>query len=81
MKEGNVYKIMDGVFGIVVFRYPGSNKTELLCRFMDCETVREACKELGEMFAGKFVPCDTDLAAWGRAIMRNRGSAILLTDN
>lgn len=80
LKEGHVYRMCDGIFGIVVFRYPGSNKTELLCRVIDVDTVRDACKALASEFAGKFTPCDTDLKAWGETLMHNRGSATLLTN-
>ena len=81
LKAGYVYKMTDGIFGIVVYRFPGSKKTELLCRMIDTDSVYEACEILNAEFAGVFKPADTDTRKWGETIMRAQGSARVLTDN
>ena len=80
MKPGYVYKLTSGIFGIVVYRAPGSNKTELLCRVIDTDSVLEACEILRSQFAGAFTPANADQAQWGNAVWSVDSSVKVLTN-
>ena len=75
MQTGHVYKILDGVFGIVSY-YP---KTEVRVRILpEVTSEMEACKSLARTHAGRFVVADTDTRKWGQVIYRARGYALAL---
>ncbi len=79
LTPGHVYRIMDGLFGIVVYRRVGSTKTEIMCRVIDVDTVREACAILNSEFAGKFTPADSDTELWGKTLTATQDMTILTT--
>lgn len=77
MTIGFVFKLdpaHSGCWGVLSY----SPETTVRVRFIDTDSVYTACRLLGGMFAGAFIPADSDTAAWGRTIFRMRGSALLL---
>lgn len=75
---GAVYKQASGIFGIVVYRSPGSNKTEVISRVIDTDSVYEACEILSREFAGEFKPADIDQTQWGQIVAESQGSCRVL---
>ena len=76
MQSGYVFNLGAGIFGVLFY----GKRTDILLRMIDTDSVYDACRILGGQFAGRFVPADSDQAAWGRTIFNVRGSALVLTD-
>ena len=74
MQKGHVFKIGDNFFGIFTFAKP-----HLLARFIDADTVSDACLGLSIQFAGWFIPASDNVTKHARAMMRRRDT-MLLTD-
>ena len=74
MQRGHVFKIGDNFFGIFTFAKP-----YLLARFVDADTVSDACLGLSIQFAGRFVQASDNVEKLARAMMRRRDT-MLLTD-
>ncbi len=79
MNKGHVYKMVDGIFGILTH----SPTTQVLCRVIDVDTVEEACTLLSKDFSGHFLPLTSeDDHKWAKQVLAGRqgGSVLVLTD-
>lgn len=74
MTTGHVFKIADNFFGIFTFTKPF-----LLARFIDADTVSDACMGLSLHFAGNFKQAMPATEKIARDMMRRRNT-VLLTD-
>ena len=77
MTTGHVFLIdprTPGFWGVLSY----SPKTTVQIRIIETASVFEACDSLASQFAGRFIPADTDTAAWGRVIFKARGGALVL---
>lgn len=75
MTTGHVFKIANNFFGIFTLAKPF-----LLARFIDADTVSDACLGLSLKFAGHFKPASKGTEKIARAMMKRRDT-VLLTDN